>query len=108
VEQGRSTSVSRQTCNRIKVGKVWKKSECEKEKARRYQKIYRGNNPVSGISKSVQGVSVAPSNVNHLTKHKGKKYKRRCLKCGNKFTGVGAYNRICGHCTVENTRIKLL
>ncbi len=108
VKQDKSTSVDRQTCNRKKVKGVWVKSECEKEKNRRYQKEYRKNMPTQGSPKSVQGRSVALSSVKHLAKHKAKKYKRRCLKCGKKFVGVGAYNRICNTCSIENSRMKPL
>ncbi len=104
VKQNRSTSVDRQTCKREKVNGVVEQSECEKEKNRRYQKVYRKNNPTKGNPISVQNKSVAVSSVKHLAKYKAKKYNRTCLKCGEKFTGVGAYNRICDSCTIENSR----
>ncbi len=109
VKQAKSTSSERLTCNRKKVKGIWSKSECEMEKNRRYQKKYRGNNPSGSISKKpIQGKSVALGSVKHLAKYKVKKYKRRCLKCAKKFTGKGAYNRICNNCTIENSRIKPL
>lgn len=104
VKQKKMTSVSRQTCARKKVDGVLVKSECEKEKNRRYQKKYRDGVLTGGKPKSVLGRSVALSSVKHLAKHKAKKYKRRCLKCLGKFTGVGKYNRICKDCTIENSR----
>lgn len=104
VKQDKSTSVERQTCKRKKVDGVIVMSECEKEKNRRYQKKYRENKDAKGNPKSVLDRSVALSSVKHLAKHKAKKYKRRCLKCLGKFTGVGRYNRICNSCTIENSR----
>ena len=104
VEQKKSTSVDRMTCARVKINGVWVKSECEMEKARRYQKTYREGNETGGRPKAILDRSVALSSVNHLAKHKAKKYKRRCLKCIKKFTGIGKYNRICPSCTVENSR----
>ncbi len=104
VKQKKKTSVARQTCARKKVGGKWIKSDCEKEKARRYQKKYREGNATGGRPKSIQDRSVALSSVKHLAKHKAKKYKRFCLKCLGKFTGIGKYNRICKDCTIENSR----
>jgi len=108
VKQVRKTSEDRLTCRREKVNGVLEKSECEKEKNRRYQKIYRQNNPTQGSPKAVQDRSVALSSVKHLVKYKSGKYKRRCLKCEKKFVGVGAYNRICNTCSIENSGAKLL
>ena len=104
VTQERKASVERSTCKREKVNGVKVKSECEKEKNRRYQKEYRKNKPAKGNPKSVKERSVALSSVKHLAKHRAKKYKRKCLKCLKKFTGVGKYNRICDSCTTENSR----
>lgn len=105
VSQDSATSVERQTCKRIEVNGVLEKSECEKEKLRRYQKEYRDNNSTSKPSKkTIHDKSVAVCSLKHLAKHKAKKYKRDCLKCGKKFTGVGAYNRICNTCTIINSR----
>ncbi len=104
VSQDTSTSVERQTCHRKKVNGVLKKSECEKEKNRRYQKKYRKNNPKKGKDVILKRQSVATTSLKHLAKHKAKKYKRNCLKCGKKFTGTGKYNRICDACTIENSR----
>lgn len=110
VKQDRSTFAGRETCNRKEVDGVSEKSECEKEKNRRYQKIWRNNNPVKakGSPKSVRDRSVAISSIAHLTKHKAGERKRNCLKCGREFMGAGDFNRICDKCTVENTRIKPL
>ena len=102
VRQDKSTSRDRDTCNRKKA---MEKSECEKEKNRRYQRKYRKSDLVK---EKAQDKSVALSSVEHLAKHKAKKYKRRCLKCGNKFTGVGAFNRICNECTIVNSKTKPL
>jgi hypothetical protein len=104
VEQEKSTSVDRMTCARIKINGVWIKSECEKEKARRYQKTYREGNETRGRPKAILDRSVALSSIKHLAKHKASKYKRRCLKCLEKFIGIGRYNRVCDSCTVENSR----
>lgn len=104
VKQDKSTSVDRQTCNRVQVNGVWEKSECEKEKNRRYQEKYRKANPKKGRDVVLKRQSIATTSLKHLAKHVAKKYKRNCLKCGKKFTGVGAYNRICESCTVENSR----
>lgn len=104
VKQDKSTSVDRQTCARIKVKGVWVKSECEKEKARRYQKKYRESDATVGKPKAVLDRSVALSSVKHLANHKAKKYKRRCLKCLKKFVGIGKYNRVCDSCTTVNSR----
>jgi transcriptional regulator NrdR family protein len=79
------------------------------EKNRRYQKKYRKEHPPGSISKkSTQEKSVAESDGKHLAKFKAVKYKRRCLKCRKKFTGIGKYNRVCGSCTIENSRTKPL
>jgi hypothetical protein len=101
VKQETSTAIERQTCHRVLINGVLEKSECEKEKNRRYQKKYRdsGKKP-----KSVLDRSVALSSVKHLAKHKAKKYKRHCLKCTKKFIGIGKYNRVCNSCTIENSR----
>ncbi len=105
MEQDNSRSATRQTCHREKVNGVLEKSECEKEKNRRYQKKYRTANPPSKTSKKIiEARSVALSSLKHLAKHKAMKYKRTCLKCGKKFTGIGKYNRICNTCTIENSR----
>jgi hypothetical protein len=109
VKQERKTSADRLTCKRKRVNGVLVKSECEMEKNRRYQKKYRKKNPPGSVSKkSIQDRSVALSSTKHLAKHKTVKYKRHCLKCEKKFTGVGAYNRICNECTVINSRTKPL
>jgi hypothetical protein len=104
VKQDKSTSVERQTCKRKKVDGVLVKSECEKEKNRRYQKKYRDGILAGGKPRSVLERSVGLSSLKHLAKHKAKKYKRHCLKCLGKFTGIGKYNRICNSCTIENSR----
>lgn len=106
VWQEKSTSVDRETCNRIEINGVLEKSECEKEKNRRYQKKYRKSKSTKGNPVSVKNRSIALTSLKHLAEHKAKKYKRHCLKCGKKFTGIGAYNRICEFCTIENSKIK--
>lgn len=108
VEQDLSTSSDRQTCKRKEVNGGRVKSECEKEKDRRYQKAYRDNNAGGMTPRAPKCRSVAVSSIKHLTKYKAKKYKRFCLKCETPFTGIGAYHRICDSCTVENTRVKPL
>ncbi len=106
VLQDSSTSVERQTCKRILVDGVVLKSECEKEKNRRYQSRYRKMHPEKkkGHRLTIQNRSIAVSSLNHLARFKAKKYKRQCLKCGKRFTGVGAYNRLCESCQLENSR----
>lgn len=104
VKQDKSTSVDRQTCKRKKVNGVYVKSECEKEKNRRYQSDYRKNVLKKGKKKRKKYKSVAVCSGNHLAKYKAVKYKRRCLKCGKKFIGMGPYNRICDSCSVVNSR----
>ncbi|MCP4989356.1 MAG: hypothetical protein GY928_25855 [Colwellia sp.] len=106
VLQDSSTSVERQTCKRVMIDNMIMKSECEREKNRRYQSRYRKINPgrKAGHPLSLRNRSVALSSINHLVKFKAKKYKRQCLKCGKKFIGVGAYNRLCGSCQHENSR----
>lgn len=108
VKQDKSTSGDRQTCKRKKVEGVYVKSECEKEKNRRYQSDCRKNVLKKVSKRSIKNKSVAESDMKHLVKFKAKKYKRRCLKCSKKFTGVGAYNRICDTCTIQNSRTKPL
>ena len=108
VKQETSTSVERQTCHREKVNGVLEKSECEKEKNRRYQEKYRKDNPQKVKAVISKPSSVATSSLKHLVKYKAKKYKRNCLKCGKKFTGIGKYNRMCNPCTIENSRQNFL
>ncbi len=108
VSQVKARSENRQTCKGKTVDGVYIKSECEMEKNRRYQKEYRRNNPQDGTPKAKLDRSVALCSMNHLAKYKARKYKRRCLKCGKKFTGIGAYNRICKKCEVDNSRVKPL
>lgn len=105
VKQETSTSVERQTCHRKKVNGVMEPSECEREKSRRYQKQYRHDNPPGKTSKKIiHDRSIALCSLKHLAKHKAMKYNRKCLKCREKFTGIGKYNRICNTCTIENSR----
>ena len=105
VSQDTSTSANRETCHREKVNGVLEKSECEKEKNRRYQKQYRKDNPPSKTSKKIiHDRSIALCSLKHLAKYRAKKYKRNCLKCRKKFIGIGPYNRICDTCTIENSR----
>ncbi len=108
VKQHTPTSVERQTCHRKKVNGVLEKSECEKEKNRRYQEEYRNDNSKKRKAVIPRCHSVATSSLKHLAKYKAKKYKRNCLKCGKKFTGIGKYNRVCNTCTIENSRRSFL
>ncbi len=102
VNQDTATSVERQTCRGEKIGGVWVKSACEKEKNRRYQKGYRNENNSS--PRGTNEKSVAECGIKHLVKFKAKKYKRHCLKCNKKFTGNGEFNRICKECVIINSR----
>jgi hypothetical protein len=86
------------------VDGVLEKSECEKEKNRRYQKKYRDDKATKGGNVTVRNKSVATTSLKHLAKHESKKYKRLCLKCDKKFTGIGKYNRVCDSCSIENSR----
>lgn len=104
VEQDKSTSADRKTCKRVEVNGVLEMSKCEIEKNRRYQKKYRETHSAKGNPVSVKNKSVAMSSVKHLAKYQAEEYKRNCLKCGKKFTGVGKYNRVCNYCTIENSR----
>jgi hypothetical protein len=108
VEQDKSTSVDRQTCKRVEINGVMEKSECEKEKNRRYQENWRKNNKGKGSEVILKRQSVATTSLKHLAKYKAKKYKRNCLKCNKKFTGIGEFNRICNECFAINSKMSHL
>ncbi len=103
VKVKRHIAIQRNTCNKIKVDGKLVKSPCEKEKARRYQKEYRERQKDGLKKKRIRKCSFADAMPIKKVIEKKTRY---CLKCEEKFTAIGPFNRICEHCTQENKGYK--
>ncbi len=95
----------RDTCPKVRINDVMVKSACEKERDKRYQEGYRKR--MKENLREKRKAKLAESSAFHLTfNRKLKKHNRVCLKCDEKFIGIGPYNRICPICTLVNQGLK--